>query len=85
MHTRIIWWASLTLIGTAAAAMTAWSLYTVAHGIYGVPKLLAYLVAAVFDGAALACLYLASTATAEDRSAAGPRWPSSAWPPSPSP
>ncbi|MEU2180085.1 DUF2637 domain-containing protein [Streptomyces thermolilacinus] len=70
---RIVWWASLALIGAAAAGMTAWSLYVVAHDIYDVPKQLAYLVAAVFDGAALACLYLASTATAEDRSAAGPR------------
>ncbi|WP_228979685.1 DUF2637 domain-containing protein [Streptomyces sp. DH12] len=70
---RIVWWASLALIGAAAAGMAAWSLYVVAHDIYDVPEQLAYLVAAVFDGAALACLYLASTATAEDRSAAGPR------------
>ncbi|MEV2201008.1 DUF2637 domain-containing protein [Streptomyces fradiae] len=70
---RIVWWASLALIGSAAAGMAAWSLYVVAHDIYDVPEQLAYLVAAVFDGAALACLYLASTATAEDRSAAGPR------------
>ncbi|MFE2555994.1 DUF2637 domain-containing protein [Streptomyces sp. NPDC059352] len=70
---RIVWWASLLVIGAAAAGMTGWSLYIVAHDIYGVPKELAALTAAVFDGAAMACLYLASAATNEDRSAAGPR------------
>lgn len=70
---RVVWWASLALIGTAAAGMTGWSLYYVAHDIYGVPHMLALLTAAVFDGAAIACLYLASAATAEGRSAVGPR------------
>lgn len=62
-----------TVIYLAAAAMASWSLYVVAHDIYGVPKPLAVLVAAVFDGAALACLNLASEAVSEGRSAAGPR------------
>lgn len=70
---RAAWWAALTLIGTAAAGTTAWSLYTVAHDIYGVPQALAVLTAAVYDGAAIACLYLASAAAEEGRSAAGPR------------
>jgi hypothetical protein len=70
---RIAWWACLGLIGAAAAGMAGWSLFVVAHGIYGVPEKLAYLTAAVFDGAAVACLFLASAATAEGRSAAGPR------------
>ncbi|MFE6103202.1 DUF2637 domain-containing protein [Streptomyces laurentii] len=70
---RFVWWASLFIIGAAAAGMTGWSLYVVAHDLYGVPKGLAVLTAAVFDGAAMACLYLASAATNEDRSAAGPR------------
>lgn len=70
---RLVWWASLLIIGTAAAGMTAWSLYIVAHDLYGVPQSLALLTAAVFDGAAMACLYLASAATNESRSAAGPR------------
>lgn len=69
---RLVWWASLAVIGTAAAAMTAWSLYTVAHDIYDVPQDLAALTAAVFDGAAIACLYLANEATKEQRSALGP-------------
>ncbi|MFE0699137.1 DUF2637 domain-containing protein [Streptomyces sp. NPDC058872] len=70
---RIVWWASLLVIGAAAAGMTGWSLYVVAHDLYGVPHYLALLTAAVFDGAAMACLYLASAATNEGRSAAGPR------------
>ncbi|MCX5201067.1 hypothetical protein OG897_06270 [Streptomyces sp. NBC_00237] len=69
---RFIWWAALAVIGTAAAAMTAWSLYVVAHDIYGVPTQLAVLTAAVFDGAAIACLYLANEAAKEVRSALGP-------------
>ena len=61
------------VIYLAAAAMADWSLYVVAHGIYGVPKAIAVLVAAVFDGTALLCLQLASDAVREGRSAAGPR------------
>ncbi|EPH40871.1 DUF2637 domain-containing protein [Streptomyces aurantiacus] len=61
------------IIAPAAAGIVAWSLYVVAHDMYGVPKLLAGLVAACFDGIALACLYLASEAVREGRSALGPR------------
>jgi len=61
------------VIYLAAAAMADWSLYVVAHDIYGVPKAIAVLVAGVFDGAALACLDYASKAVDEARSAAGPR------------
>ncbi|MFI9200178.1 DUF2637 domain-containing protein [Streptomyces sp. NPDC053048] len=69
---RIVWWASLIPIGGAAAGMTGWSLYTVAHGEYGVPHLLAIGTAAVFDGTAMACLFLAGQAIRERRSALGP-------------
>ncbi|MEV5138453.1 hypothetical protein AB0K71_05845 [Streptomyces syringium] len=72
MKQRIVWWASLALIGTAAAGMTAWSLYVVAHDIYGVPSILAAGTSIVFDGAAIACLHLAGEATRERRSAFGP-------------
>ncbi|MFE3762288.1 DUF2637 domain-containing protein [Streptomyces sp. NPDC059104] len=72
MHARIIWWASLTLIGGAAAGITGWSLYYVAHDIYGVPHGLALLTAAVYDGTAIAALYLAGQAVQEGRSALGP-------------
>ncbi|MEU4947706.1 hypothetical protein [Streptomyces lavendulae] len=72
MRTRIIWWASLALIGGAAAGITGWSLYYVAHTIYGVPHGLALLTAAVYDGTAIAALYLAGQAVQEGRSALGP-------------
>ncbi|MET8297414.1 hypothetical protein ABZW02_25650 [Streptomyces sp. NPDC005180] len=72
MRQRIIWWASLTLIGGAAASFTAWSLYYVAHNIYDVPHGLAILTAAVYDGTAVACLFLAGQAVQERRSALGP-------------
>lgn len=69
---RLIWWASLAVIGTAAAGTTAWSLYVVAHDIFGMPGKLAVLTAAVYDGAAVACLNLANQATQERRSALAP-------------
>ncbi|MEV6674587.1 hypothetical protein [Streptomyces sp. NPDC051162] len=69
---RLVWWASLTLIGSAAAGTTAWSLFVVAHDIYGVPALLAAGTSVVFDGAAIACLHLAGEATKAGRSAFGP-------------
>ncbi|MFI9235787.1 DUF2637 domain-containing protein [Streptomyces sp. NPDC053079] len=72
IKSHLVWWASLTLIGGAAASITAWSLYVVAHDRYGVPKPLAIGTAAVFDGAAMACLYLAGQAVRERRSALGP-------------
>ncbi|OUC97812.1 DUF2637 domain-containing protein [Streptomyces swartbergensis] len=70
---RLGWRVGLGIIAPAAAGIVAWSLYVVAHDMYGVPKLLAVLVAACFDGAALACLYLASEAVRENRSAVAPR------------
>ncbi|WP_424891807.1 hypothetical protein [Streptomyces sp. XH2] len=69
---RLVWWVCLALIGGAAASITAWSLYVVAHDRYGVPKPLAIGTAAVFDGAAMACLHLAGQAVRERRSALGP-------------
>jgi hypothetical protein len=69
---RLIWWASLALIGAAAAGTTAWSLYVVAHDIFGMPGKLAMLTGAVYDGAAVACLNLANQATQERRSALAP-------------
>ncbi|MFG2458132.1 DUF2637 domain-containing protein [Streptomyces sp. NPDC048523] len=70
---RLGWRIGIGIIAPAAAGIVAWSLYVVAHDMYGVPKLLAVLVAACFDGTALACLYLASEAVRENRSALGPR------------
>ncbi|MCB5168017.1 hypothetical protein LG634_24720 [Streptomyces bambusae] len=72
MPNRLIWRAALGLIGIAAASITGWSLYVVAHDIYNVPNLLALGVALVFDGTAIAALYLAGQAVAENRSALGP-------------
>ncbi|MCZ1009919.1 DUF2637 domain-containing protein [Streptomyces lydicus] len=70
---RIGWRIALGIISPAAAGIVAWSLYVVAHDMYGVPGFLAALVAACFDGIALACLHLASEAVREGRSALGPR------------
>ncbi|AQW55271.1 DUF2637 domain-containing protein [Streptomyces violaceusniger] len=70
---RIGWRIGIAIIAPAAAGIVAWSLYVVAHDMYGVPRFLAALVAACFDGVALACLYLASEAVREGRSALGPR------------
>ncbi|MGW7248836.1 DUF2637 domain-containing protein [Streptomyces decoyicus] len=72
-YSRLGWRIGIGIIAPAAAGIVAWSLYVVAHDMYGVPKLLAALVAACFDGIALACLYLASEAVREGRSALGPR------------
>ncbi|RLU81100.1 hypothetical protein CTZ27_33195 [Streptomyces griseocarneus] len=72
LKSRLVWWVSLTVIGGAAAGMTGWSLYVVAHDRYGVPGPLAAGTAAVFDGTAIACLYLAGQAIRERRSALGP-------------
>lgn len=70
---RLGWRIGIAIVAPAAAGMVAWSLYVVAHDMYGVPRLLAGLVAACFDGAALICLHLASEAVRENRSALGPR------------
>ncbi len=72
MNSRIVWWASLALIGAAAASITSWSLYVVAHDMYGAPAILAAVTAVVFDGAAIGCLYLANEAVKDSRSALGP-------------
>ncbi|MCF3101442.1 hypothetical protein IPZ58_07590 [Streptomyces roseoverticillatus] len=71
IKSRMVWWACHTFIGAAAAGITGWSLYVIARH-YGVPKFLALGTAAVFDGAAMACLYLAGQAVRERRSALGP-------------
>ncbi|MFC5144270.1 DUF2637 domain-containing protein [Streptomyces aureoversilis] len=68
---RVVWCACHSFIGAAAAGITGWSLYVIARH-YGVPKILAFGTAAVFDGAAMACLNLASQAVRERRSALGP-------------
>ncbi|MDG4531634.1 hypothetical protein [Streptomyces sp. AV19] len=72
MSHRFVWRVCLAIIGTAAAGMTGWSLFTVAHDRYGVPSVLAIGTAAVFDGAAIACLHLAGQAVRDRRSALGP-------------
>ncbi|MFJ8309794.1 MULTISPECIES: hypothetical protein [unclassified Streptomyces] len=68
---RNAWRISITVVSLAALAMTGWSLYVIAHDTYGVPKLFAYGAVAVFDGAAIACMYLASVAVQEGRAAIG--------------
>ncbi|NGO68032.1 DUF2637 domain-containing protein [Streptomyces boncukensis] len=70
---RLGWRIGIGIIAPAAAGLVAWSLYVVAHNMYGVPWFLAALVAACFDGIAIACLHLASEAVREGRSALGPR------------
>lgn len=70
---RLGWRIGVAVIAPSAAGIVAWSLYVVAHDMYGVPSFLAALVAACFDGVALACLHLASEAVREGRSALGPR------------
>ncbi|MFF1756153.1 DUF2637 domain-containing protein [Streptomyces sp. NPDC058266] len=70
---RLGWRIGIGIIAPAAAGMVAWSLYVVAHDMYGVPKFLAVVVAACFDGIAIACLHLAAEAVREGRSALGPR------------
>ncbi|MBC3988039.1 DUF2637 domain-containing protein [Streptomyces sp. AC563] len=66
------WRAALTVVSGAAIATTGWSLYEVARH-YETPKGIAVAAVAVFDGAAYACLRLASEASAAGRSAAGAR------------
>lgn len=70
---RLGWRIGIGIIAPAAAGMVAWSLYVVAHDMYGVPWLLAAVAAACFDGIAIACLHLAAEAVREERSALGPR------------
>lgn len=68
---RAPWRLSISVVSLAALAMTGWSLYVIAHDTYGVPKLFAFGAVAVFDGAAIACMYLASVAVQEGRAAIG--------------
>ncbi|PBC80136.1 hypothetical protein BX265_4972 [Streptomyces sp. TLI_235] len=67
--TRIAWHVAMLIVRPAAAAMAGWSLYAVATH-YGVPKLLAAVAVAVFDGVALGALYQATEAVKAGRSAA---------------
>ncbi|WP_262702023.1 MULTISPECIES: hypothetical protein [Streptomyces] len=66
------WRAALTIVSLAAIATTGWSLYAVARH-YDAPKGIGGAAVAVFDGAAYACLHLASEASKAGRSAAGAR------------
>ncbi|MEU1805855.1 hypothetical protein [Streptomyces sp. NPDC019937] len=66
------WRAALTVVSLAAIATTGWSLYAVARH-YDAPDFIGYAAVAVFDGAAYACLHLASEASKAGRSAAGAR------------
>lgn len=70
---RLGWRIGIGIIAPAAAGMVSWSLYVVAHDMYGVPWYFAALTAACFDGVAMACLHLAAEAVREGRSALGPR------------
>lgn len=69
---RAPWYAALAIVSAAALATTGWSLYAVGRH-YDAPKPIAGAAVAVFDGAAYACLYLASEASRTGRSAAGAR------------
>ncbi|MEU9789089.1 hypothetical protein AB0E27_00445 [Streptomyces sparsogenes] len=72
MTASTAWRAALTVVSLAAIATTGWSLYAVAR-YYDAPKGIAGAAVAVFDGAAYACLHLASEASKAGRSAAGAR------------
>lgn len=69
---RNAWRTAVGIVSIAAVATTGWSLYAVARH-YDAPELIGYAAVAVFDGAAYACLHLASEASAAGRSAIGPR------------
>ncbi|MFE9372270.1 hypothetical protein ACFYM2_21220 [Streptomyces sp. NPDC006711] len=69
---RTAWRAALTTVSLAAVATTGWSLYAVARH-YDAPTGIAGAAVAVFDGAAYACLHLASEASEAGRSAIGAR------------
>ncbi|AEW94624.1 MULTISPECIES: hypothetical protein [Streptomycetaceae] len=66
------WPFAVGLISVAAIATTGWSLAAVARH-YGAPWYIAVAAPAVYDGAAYACLHLASVAAAAGRSAIGAR------------
>ncbi|BBA99259.1 hypothetical protein RVR_5800 [Actinacidiphila reveromycinica] len=66
------WRLALFVVSVAALATTGWSLYAVARH-YQAPQGIAGAAVAVFDGIAYACLHLASDASANGRSAFGPR------------
>ncbi|MEU0809531.1 hypothetical protein [Streptomyces sp. NPDC005970] len=72
MTASTAWRAALTVVSLAAIATTGWSLYAVARH-YDAPKGIGGAAVAVFDGAAYACLHLASEASKAGRSAAGAR------------
>ncbi|GAA1283573.1 hypothetical protein [Streptomyces javensis] len=72
MTASTAWRAALTIVSLAAIATTGWSLYAVARH-YDAPKGIGGAAVAVFDGAAYACLHLASEASKAGRSAAGAR------------
>ncbi|MCH0555797.1 hypothetical protein [Streptomyces sp. MUM 16J] len=63
---------AMSLVSLAAALTAGWSLYVVARH-YDAPKGIAGAAVAVFDGIACMCLFLASDAAAEGRSAFGAR------------
>ncbi|MBL1100127.1 DUF2637 domain-containing protein [Streptomyces coffeae] len=66
------WRTAVGIVSIAAIATTGWSLYAVARH-YSAPEAIAGAAVAVFDGAAYACLHLASEASKAGRSAAGAR------------
>lgn len=65
--------ASWLLVIGCALALSWWSLYTLAHGRYGLPTLLAAVVSAVFDGGALLTGELSLGAAQQGDSALGAR------------
>lgn len=69
---RFAWRLAMIVVSVAALAVTGWSLYAVARH-YAAPEAVGVLAVAVFDGAAYACLHLASQASAAGRSALGAR------------
>lgn len=71
-RTSWAWRFALTLVSLSAIGTTGWSLFEVATH-YNAPWYISVAVVAVFDGAAYACLHLASEASKAGRSAAGAR------------
>jgi hypothetical protein len=68
---KIAWWLAKTVIGLAAAGVTAWSLYVVAR-YFGLPTWQAVTSGLVFDGIAVVCLHHASESVRAGRSGAVP-------------
>lgn len=68
-HTKIAW----IVVTMAALGLSWWSLYTLAHGQYGMPRPLAAIVSTVYDGGALVLADLSQRYARSQDSGAAPR------------